>query len=156
MRMQIKVDAPILAKLKNIKLKNYIYKEWSKETQSQVKFAREVAPKSKMKLQKAIYGRTFKKNMKAIIGLSPVFGHSGFDYSKFVTGLTPIYITQQNPYFKVGQTVFYGQPAESPSGNQIQWSSSTGWWDFVEEKAKKGFVNATRRARNKYVKAMNG
>lgn len=153
--IRIKITDRVSPKLRSLKLNEFIYKEWVKETTKQKLFARQVAPKNRLQLSRAIYGRTYKEPLKAIIGIPPVLGHSGFDYTQFVTGKTPIKITKENPYFAVGQTVYYGMPASSPNGNPINWSSEAGWWEYVETKAKAGFKNATRRGRDAYVKAMN-
>ena len=152
--MRIVIKDKVSPKLDNIKLKDYIHKEWVKETAKQKQLTKEAAPKNKMRLARSIYGRTFKEPLRAIIGIPALIAESGFDYSKFVTGM-PIKITQENPYFAVGQTVVYGRDAQAPSGAPIRWSSSAGWWEFSVERAKKGFTNATRRGRNAYVKAMN-
>lgn len=153
--IRIKITDRVSPKLRSISLKEVIYREWVKETQKQKQFAKQLAPKNKAKLAGAIYGRTYKEPLKAIIGIPPVLGHSGFDYTQFVAGKVPIKIKKENPYFAVGQTVYYGQPASSPSGNPIVWGAPADWWEFVSESATRGFKNATRRARDRYVKAMN-
>jgi hypothetical protein len=153
--IRVKITDTISPKLRSKKLEDYIYREWVKETRNKKLLAQQLAPKNKLKLARAIYGRTYKEPLKAVIGIPPVLGHSGFNYAEFVTGKLPIKIEKENPYFAVGQTIYYGSPAVSPAGNPINWSATIGWWGYFEEQATQGFKNATRRGRNAYVKAMN-
>jgi hypothetical protein len=153
--IRVKITDNVSPKLRGIKLTNFIHKEWVKETSKRTQMLLQLIPKNSLKLAKAVYSRTYKKPLRAFIGIAPTFGPANFDYSQFVAGRTAIVIKKPNKFFKTGQTIVYGGPALSPSGQQIDWYADGNWWEYFEERAEQGYINATRRGRNAYVKAMN-
>ena len=154
--IRINITDNFTKKVKNVVLQEMIFSEWRKTTARVKQRVREVAPKNGMQLQRAVYGRTYKNPLKAVIGIPVLPSYSGFDYAQFVTNQIPITITKENKYFAAGQTINYGGRASAPSGNPIKWTAPQGWWQSAEREANREFANATRRGRNAYVRAMNG
>lgn len=79
---------------------------------------------------------------------------TGFPYPKWLAGEIPTIRTRSpnNNFFKPGQTIKYGDSAESPSGIPIAWTSTPRWWQGVQTFARRKTPQDVRVAVNKALK----
>lgn len=135
------------------KLRALAQKKMRPITKSLTKQAKATAPQKTGRLKRAIYGRTYKNPVRAIVGIPEWVGSStGYYYPDFVTGKVAIRIAKPNQYFKVGQTVNYGMTAISPSGNSIAWTADPRWWFRIESRASKEYPKAMKEAVQEFTK----